>query len=168
MVSPIREATTHQVVLENPTDFEVKIERNQFTLVNENAPPVGTKPPAKGQPVVDTSLDNDNIEILPLEFVLKPHETKEFTIKYRPLMTTEKDDYMLTLKNAVLGDYKFKLMLKAIQPSTQRSLAFKCPLGQDQTQPFKFTHFLKKQTNYAIKIERLDGPGLCDFKADVA
>jgi len=26
---------------------------------------------------------------------------------------------------------------------------------------------LKKQTTYAVKIERLDGPGLVDFKADV-
>lgn len=35
-------------------------------------------------------------------------------------------------------------------------------------QAFKFTHFLKKPTAYAIKIERLDQPGqICDFKSDV-
>lgn len=38
----------------------------------------------------------------------------------------------------------------------------------DQMQAFKFTHFLKKATNYTVKVERLDGPGACDFKADVA
>ena len=34
-------------------------------------------------------------------------------------------------------------------------------------QAFKFIHFLKKATNYAVKVERIDGPGACDFKADV-
>jgi len=35
-------------------------------------------------------------------------------------------------------------------------------------QPFKFQHFLKKATNYVVKVERVDGTGLCDFKAEVA
>jgi len=133
LVSPIRESTTYQVVLENPTDSDVKVEKSQFTLVNENIPAVDpkAKAPAKGAPAVDPSADNDNIEILPQEFVLKPHEAKEFTIKFRPLIITEKDEYMLTLKHPILGDYKYKLLLKAIAPTTQRSLAFKCPLGQD-------------------------------------
>lgn len=144
LVSPIREVTTHQVCIENPTDTEVKIERSQFTLTN------------------------DYIELQPDTMVLKPHEAKEFTIKYRPLMITEKDETLLVLKNPVLGDYKFKLFLKGVAPTTQRSLAFKCSLGQDQMQPFKFTHFLKKATNYAVKIERTDGTGQCDFKAEVA
>lgn len=49
--SPIREVATHQVVLENPTDLEVKVDRSQFTMVNENAPQVDTtrKAPAKGK-----------------------------------------------------------------------------------------------------------------------
>jgi hydrocephalus-inducing protein len=48
-------------------------------------------------------------------------------------------------------------------------MAFKCALGADLVQAFKFTHFLKKPTNYAIKIERLDTPGIpSDFKAEVA
>lgn len=49
--SPIREVATHQVVLENPTDLEVKVDRTQFTMVNENAPQVDTtrKGPAKGK-----------------------------------------------------------------------------------------------------------------------
>ena len=143
MVSPIREVTTHQVMLENPTDVEVKVERSNFTLAN------------------------DYIELQPDSMVLKPHEAKEFTIRYRPLMITDKDETMLVLKHPVLGDYKYKLYLKGVAPTTPRSLVFKCSLGQDQMQPFKFTHFLKKATNYAVKVERLDGPGQCDFKAEV-
>jgi len=34
-------------------------------------------------------------------------------------------------------------------------------------QAFKFFHFLKKATNYAVKVERIDGPGACDFKTEV-
>lgn len=48
-------------------------------------------------------------------------------------------------------------------------MAFKCALGADLVQAFKFTHYLKKLTAYAIKIERLDSPGVpSDFKAEVA
>lgn len=120
LISPIREVTKHQVALENPTDAEVKVERNQFTLTN------------------------DYIELQPDVLVIKPHETKEFTIRYRPLMITEKDETMLVLKNPILGDYKYKLLLKGTPPSVQRSMAFKCSLGQDQSQTFKFVHYLKK------------------------
>lgn len=35
-------------------------------------------------------------------------------------------------------------------------------------QAFKFTHFMKKATNYTIKVERAEGTGVCDFKAEVA
>lgn len=53
--------------------------------------------------------------------------------------------------------------------TSQRSLAFKCALGMDQMQAFKFTHYMKKATNYAIKVDRIDMPGSpCDFKAEVA
>ena len=36
-------------------------------------------------------------------------------------------------------------------------------------QTFKFTHFLKKATNYTVKVERVDNPAAqCDFKAELA
>jgi hydrocephalus-inducing protein len=42
-------------------------------------------------------------------------------------------------------------------------------LGGEILQNFKFTHYLKKATNYAVKVERVDNPGQpCDFKAEVA
>ncbi len=62
----------------------------------------------------------------------------------------------MVLKNPILGDYKYKLLLKGLAPGTQKSMAFHCALGGDLVQAFKFTHFLKKQTNYTVKIERLD------------
>lgn len=69
----------------------------------------------------------------------------------------------------MLGAFKYKLLLKGLQPSSQRSMAFKCALGGDVVQVFKFTHYLKKPTNYAVKVERIDNPAApCDFKAEVA
>lgn len=35
-------------------------------------------------------------------------------------------------------------------------------------QAFKFIHFMKKATQYAVKVERVEGNGVCDFKAEVA
>lgn len=47
-------------------------------------------------------------------------------------------------------------------------MAFKCALGADLVQVFKFTHYLKKPTNYAVKVERIDNTGAAsDFKAEV-
>jgi hydrocephalus-inducing protein len=69
----------------------------------------------------------------------------------------------------VLGTFRYKLLLKGLQPSSQRSLAFKCALGGDVVQAFKFTHFLKKPTVYTVKVERLEPKGApCDFRAEVA
>ena len=51
-----------------------------------------------------------------------------FEISYRPLNQIEQEiDFVL--KNPVLGDYKYKLLLKGLPASAQRSLAFKCALG---------------------------------------
>lgn len=74
----------------------------------------------------------------------------------------------MVLKNPVLGDFKYNLNLKGVAPTSQRSLAFKCALGQDQMQAFKFVHFLKKATTYQAKVERIDGPGAVDFKTEAA
>ncbi len=141
--SPIRESVSHSIIIENPTDQEIEVNRSQFTIQNEY------------------------IEIHPETQVFKANESREFSIRYLPLMISESEADM-KLTNPVLGDFHYKLQLKGLAPTSQRSLAFKCALGQDSMQAFKFIHFLKKPTNYAVKVERIDGPGACDFKADVA
>lgn len=143
LFSPIRQSVSQSIIIENPTDQEVEVNRTQFTVQNEY------------------------VEIVPEMQMVKPHESREFQIRYLPLMISESEAEM-SLRNPVLGDFHYKLVLKGLAPTSQRSLAFKCALGQDSMQAFKFVHFLKKQTNYAVKVERIDGPGACDFKADVA
>lgn len=140
--SPIRESVSASIIIDNPTDQEVEVNRSHFTIANEY------------------------VEIHPETQVFKANESREFQIRYMPLMISEQEAEM-TLRNPVLGDFRYQLVLKGSAPTSQRSLAFKCSLGQDQMQAFKFFHFLKKATNYAVKVERIDGPGACDFKCDV-
>jgi hydrocephalus-inducing protein len=143
LASPIRESVSRIVTIENPTDTEVVIARNQFTCASEY------------------------IEVGPETLKIPAKSERGFEISYRPLIISEQE-VDLILKNPVLGDFKYKLILKGQPPSSQRSLAFRCALGNDLVQAFKFTHFLKKPTAYAIKVERLDQPGqICDFKSEV-
>jgi hydrocephalus-inducing protein len=86
-------------------------------------------------------------------------------VNYRPLIISEQTTDVL-FKHPILGDFKYNFTLKGVAPTSQRSLAFKCSLGQDQIQAFKFTHFMKKAVVYQIKVERADGPGVCDFKIE--
>ena len=144
LASPIRESISKVVTIENPTDIEVTIAKNQFVFLNEY------------------------IDVTPDILKIPPKSERGFEILYRPLTMVEQEiDFVL--KNPVLGDFKYKLLLKGLPASSQRSMAFKCALGSDLVQVFKFTHFLKKATNYAIKIEKLDQtPGASDFKAEIA
>jgi len=105
--SPIRESVTSSIIIENPTDQEVEVNRSQFTIANEY------------------------IEIHPETQVFKANESREFQIRYMPLMISEQEAEM-TLRNPVLGDFKYQLVMKGLAPTSQRSLAFKCSLGQDQ------------------------------------
>ena len=142
LVSAIRESVSRMVTVENPTESEVVINRSQFVGANEQ------------------------IEINPETLKIPPKSERPFEINYRPLIVSEQE-LDLTLKNPVLGDFKYKLLLKGLVPNTQRSMAFKCALGADLVQAFKFAHYMKKQTNYAIKIERLDVPNApSDFKVE--
>jgi len=54
LTSPIRESVSYQVIIENPTDQEVEVNRTQFTIQNEY------------------------VEIHPENQVFKAHESREF------------------------------------------------------------------------------------------
>lgn len=90
---------------------------------------------------------NEYLEVTPEEIVIKPHESREFNINFRPLIVSESQCEMV-FKNPVLGEFKYNLTLKGVTSKAQHSLAFKCSLGQDQMQVFKFTHYMKKAVTY--------------------
>jgi hypothetical protein len=69
--------------------------------------------------------------VTPDEITVKAHESREFNINFRPLIISE-SQCEIVLKNPQLGEFKYSIVLKGIAPTSQRSLAFKCSLGQDQ------------------------------------
>ena len=84
LVSPIRDSVSKAITIENPTDSEVVIQRNMFTI------------------------NNEYIEIMPETLKIPPKSERAFEIQYRPLIVSEQE-VDLILKNPVLGDYKYKL-----------------------------------------------------------
>jgi hydrocephalus-inducing protein len=93
LASAIRESISKIVTIENPTDQEVTIARNQFVFTNEY------------------------IDITPDSLKIPPKSERGFEINYRPLKQTE-EEVDLVLKNPTLGDYKYKLLLKGLPAST--------------------------------------------------
>lgn len=93
LISPIRESVSRTITIENPTDTEVTIARSQFVV------------------------NNEYIEITPDTLKVPPKSERGFEINYRPLIVSEQE-VDLILKNPVLGDYKYKLLLKGLVPNT--------------------------------------------------
>lgn len=106
LVSSVRESCQHPIVIENPTNEDVKVTKQQFIFTN------------------------DYLEITSDDIVIKAHESREFNINFRPLIISETSTDIV-LKNPILGEFKYNLALKGVAPITQYSLAFKCSLGQD-------------------------------------
>ena len=104
LVSPVRESVTHPIVIENPTNEDIKVTRSQFTFTN------------------------DYLEITPDELVIKAHEAREFNVNFRPLIVSEQQQEIV-FKNPTLGEFKYSLTLKGVPQTSLRSLAFKCALG---------------------------------------
>lgn len=62
-------------------------------------------------------VQNEYIEITPDTLKIPPKAERGFEIIYRPLMQTEQEIDMV-LKNPALGDFKYKLLLKGLPPSS--------------------------------------------------
>ena len=134
LTSTVRESVSSIINIENPTDVDITIPSSEFVC------------------------ENEYIEITPESLKIPSKSEKGFEVHYRPLIAKDMEESELTLTNSILGVFKYQLNLKGLAPSTQRSMAFKCALGADLVQVFKFTHFLKKPTTYTVKVERIDNP----------
>lgn len=143
LVCPVRETATKLITIENPTSKEIQISREDF------------------------KFENEYIEIEPEVLTLPAQAERSFEITYRPLVAAEETE-QLALDCADLGLYKYELILKGLVSTVQPSLHFKCTLGAELMQQFKFKHYLKKATNYAVKSEDMEGhPSTC-FKVEQA
>jgi hydrocephalus-inducing protein len=134
LTSTVRESVSSIINIENPTSKDITIASTEFVC------------------------DNEYIQITPAKLMIPAKSEKGFEVHYRPLIAKDTEKSDLTLNNSILGVFKYKLHLKGLAPSSQRSMAFKCALGADVVQVFKFTHFLKKPTTYTVKVERIDNP----------
>lgn len=92
LVTAVRESCSHPIVIENPTNEEVKVLKSQFVFAN------------------------DYLDMTPDEIVIKAHESREFTVNFRPLVIQESTTDMV-LKNPILGEFKYSLALKGIAPT---------------------------------------------------
>ena len=90
LASQVREEVSALISIENPTDVEVTIPNTEF------------------------ACDNEYIEITPASLTVPPKSEKCFEVHYRPLMASEELIVDLTLKNAVLGQSKYQLLLKGL------------------------------------------------------
>ena len=141
LICPVREVTQKVIMIANPLATPIEISRSMIVC------------------------DNDYVQIEPdwLEIPAKSESGIEVT--YRPLIAAEQQS-KLVVKTAQLGEFNYVLVLKGLPASSQRSLNFSTSLGTELVQAFRFTHFLKKQVQYAIKIEKLIGSGQPDFLTD--
>ena len=141
LASQVRETFSKMIIIENPTKIDIDITKQEFSIANEY------------------------IEISPDSITIPAQSERGFEISYRPLIVGESKE-LLTLKSAALGIYKYELLLKGLVSTAQRSLHFKCALGADLMQQFKFKHFLKKATVYTVKWEDMVAHPSTRFKIE--
>lgn len=86
-------------------------------------------------------------------------------------MVVGQNNATITIKSPELGDLKYPLLLKG-NPTTQiKTLnTISACLGSDKIISFSFINYLKKQTTYAVKIEKFmeNMPIPIDFIPDQA
>jgi len=86
----VREAVSSIISIENPTSVEVPISASEFTCANEY------------------------IEITPETLTVPPGSERGFEVHYRPLVASEDETCDLVLQNAILGAFKYNLLLKGL------------------------------------------------------
>ena len=126
LAAPVRDTASKMIIIENPTSKDVEISKTEF------------------------AIENEYISMSPDAITIPAQSERGFEISYRPLIVGEEAEE-LVLNSAALGLYKYELLLKGLVSTAQRSLHFKCALGADLMQQFKFKHYLKKPTTYQIK-----------------
>ncbi|CAD7699389.1 unnamed protein product [Ostreobium quekettii] len=97
--------------------------------------------------VVMQGTSTDSQVVLPNDITLKPAGVCEVQLAYRPLLVAEKKA-ALVLKCEELGVYEYELSLKGVPAGPEQSLSFSVPLGSQETQMFRFTHWLNSKVEY--------------------
>lgn len=141
LICPIREIVQKIIMVANPLSSPLEISKNMIVC------------------------DNDYVMIEPDWLEIPGKSESGIEVSFRPLIATEQQSKLI-IKTPQLGEFNYVLILKGLPATSQRSLNFSTSLGTELVQAFRFTHFLKKQVQFAIKIERLIGSGPPDFITD--
>ena len=130
--SSVRESVSKIILIDNPLGKEVVIMENDLVLDSESVF-------VKSQ--------------FPL--VLKPNLDFGLELIFRPLIEFEKKEVSLKIKTEDLGIFKYKLILQSKKNNNIPTLYFKSKIGDTCTKTFTFKNYLKTNTQYQIKIEKL-------------
>ena len=137
----VRELVTNNLTIVNPLKEDISIQSNQL------------------------SCDNEYVLIKPNAFTIKAESEISIELIYRPLLVNQINS-MITIKSPELGDLKYPLILKGTQlPPPKQLQTISTTLGSEKIVTFNFIHYLKKATQYSVKIEKISEnmPNTMDF-----
>lgn len=80
-----------------------------------------------------------------------------FEIEYRPYLTppsSSAHESTLKISSKELGDFKIRLLLTALQPTSRPTLRFEVPFGSVQTEVLSFQVFNKAKCEYTCSISQ--------------
>jgi len=78
-----------------------------------------------------------------------------FEIQFRPLVSNfEAELATLVLKSPQLGDYPYRLILKADEAQNEKALHFRTTLGSVHSQVFRFTNFCPTSTEFKCSADQ--------------
>jgi len=92
--------------------------------------------------------------VTPENFTVPPKSEFGLEISYRPLIVAKANSRFI-LRSNELGEFIYMLELNGLPAVSARTLHFKASLGSDIVQTFKFMNYVKKQTAYTVRIEKI-------------
>ena len=144
LIGEVREIATGSFTISNPLSIDVEITKEQITCESEylSLSPNKILVPAESEATVDVS--------------------------YRPLLVG-KLNTSVTIKSPELGELKYPIVVEGTPASPKVLLPIQACLGSDKIVQVYFTHFLKKASQYTIKVEKYaDGVPFTDFIPEIA
>lgn len=90
------------------------------------------------------SCSNKQVTV-PATVVVPANSLGSVEVSYRPLLVAQAEA-SLKLESAELGAFEWQLKLAGLPTNPERSMTFNVPLGQSETQTFRFMHWGDKTT----------------------
>jgi P pilus assembly chaperone PapD len=125
MRAPLRQLTTHDLVLSNPLDQDA---------------------------VFNVSVDSSEVSC-PASVTLPAHGNGLVKVEWRPLLTRDQK-CRLKVESPQLGTYLYDLKLVTMPTGEQKALHYKAALGEAHTLKFRFKNYLRKAETYKVTLSK--------------